>query len=136
MLLGIQFKDEYDKQDLVERAQNAKEAVCDLWEKLAEQMPELQQVQERRYYNRGNALVGGHGYMAGPEGWHGNVGYRNYGMNANGGTYRDGGYPSNDFRDGGYSSMLGGPVMGHGQYRRPMYRENPEWTGPGDRRGY
>lgn len=124
MLLGIQFKDEYDKQDLVEKAQNAKEAVCDLWEKLAEQMPELQQVQERRYYNRGNALVGGHGYMAGPEGWHGNVGYRNYGMNANGGSYRDG-YSM------GYG-MAGGPMMGgYGHYR-----ENPAYTGPGDRRGY
>lgn len=131
MLLGIQFKDEFDKQELVEKAQNAKEAVCDLWEKLAEQMPELQQVQERRYYNRGNALVGGHGYMAGPDGWHGNVGYRNYGMNANGGSYRDG-YSMGGYRNGGYNSMLGGPTMGgYGHYR-----ENPEWTGPGDRRGY
>ena len=47
MLFGIEFRDENDKQELVEKAQAAKEAVCDLWEKMAEHMPELQQIQVR-----------------------------------------------------------------------------------------
>lgn len=104
-----------DKSELVEKAQRAKEAVCDLWEKMAEHMPELHQLQERRYYNRGGALVGGQGYQMGnPAGWNGHLGYRDYGMNIGGG-YRDGGYGM-----GGYGG----------------YRENPAYTGPGDRRGY
>lgn len=106
MIFGIEFRDEQDKSELVEKAQAAKEAVCDLWEKMAEHMPELHQVQERNGRYRG-------GY--------GNVGYRNYGggMNYGGGSYR-GGY------DMGY-----GPQMGYG-----MYRENPSYTGGNDRRGY
>lgn len=108
MIFGIEFRDERDKQELVEKAQTAKEAVCDLWEKMAEHMPELQQLQERSGRYRG-----GYGM-----GWNGNVGYRNYG----GGT---------NYREGGYG-MYGGPSMGgYG-----MYRENPSYTGYGDRRGY
>lgn len=124
MLFGIEFRDEQDKSELVEKAQRAKEAVCDLWEKMAEHMPELHQLQERRYYNRGGALVGGQGYQMGnPSGWNGShLGYRDYGMNANGGSYRDGGYGM-----GGYGPSMGG----YGGYR-----ENPAYTGAGDRRGY
>lgn len=111
MIFGIEFRDEHDKQELVEKAQAAKEAVCDLWDKMAEHMPELQQIQERnaRYRN---------GMMANPGGWNGGfVGYRNYGGGSN---YR-----------GGYG-MAGGPSMGgYG-----MYRENPAYTGYGDRPGY
>ena len=102
MIFGIEFRDEQDKQELVEKAQAAKEAVCDLWEKMAEHMPELQQIQERGGRYRGGYGMGG---------WNGNVGYRNYGGGSN---YR-----------GGYG------MNGYGQYR-----ENPEYTGYGDRRGY
>ena len=50
-------------------------------------------------------------------GWNGNVGYRNYG----GGT---------NYREGGYG--MTGPMMGgYG-----MYRENPNYSGGNDRRGY
>lgn len=103
MIFGIEFRDEHDKQELLESAQNAKEAVCELWEKMAEHMPELQQLQERngRYRN-------GMGY----------VGYRNYGGGTN---YRNG---------GGYG--MSAPMMGgYGQYR-----ENPNYMGGNDRRGY
>lgn len=110
MIFGIEFRDEQDKRELVELAQTAKDNVCDLWEKLAEHMPELQQIQERGGRYRG-------GYNMG---WQGNVGYRNYGGGTN---YREG-YPQH---------MMGyGPTMGYG----PAYRENPAYTGGGDRRGY
>lgn len=102
MIFGIEFRDEHDKQELVEKAQAAKEAVCDLWEKMAEHMPELQQLQERGGRYRGGYGMGG---------WNGNVGYRNYGGGSN-------------FR-GGYG------MNGYGQYR-----ENPDYTGYGDRPGY
>lgn len=102
MIFGIEFRDEHDKQELVEKAQAAKEAVCDLWEKMAEHMPELHQIQERGGRYRGGYSMGG---------WNGNVGYRNYG--------------------GGYN-MTGGHSMGG----YPMYRENPVYTGYGDRPGY
>ena len=101
MIFGIEFRDEQDKQELVEMAIKAKESVCDLWEKMAEHMPELQQIQERGGRYRGS---------------YGNVGYRNYGGGSN---YR-----------GGYGVMS--PMMGgYGQYR-----ENPDYAGYGDRRGY
>ena len=105
MLFGIEFRDEHDKQELVEKAQAAKDAVCDLWEKMAEHMPELQQIQERSgRYRSGYGM-----------GWNGNIGYRNYGGGSN-------------FRGGvGYGPSMGG----YGQYR-----ENPDYTGYGDRRGY
>lgn len=106
MLFGIEFRDEQDHQELVELAQNAKETACDLWDKLAEHMPELKE--------RGGRYRGGYGMG----GWNGNVGYRNYG----GGNYR-GGYGGGNYRggyDGGY----------------PMYRENPSYMGGNDRRGY
>ena len=73
MLFGIEFRDENDKQELVEKAQAAKEAVCDLWEKMAEHMPELQQIQER-----GGRYRSGYGM-----GWNGNMGSRNYGGGSN-----------------------------------------------------
>lgn len=104
MIFGIEFRDEQDKRELVELAQTAKENVCDLWEKLAEHIPELQQIQERGGRYRG-------GYNMG---WQGNVGYRNYGGGTN---YRE-----------GYPHMMGG----YG----PSFRENPAYTGGGDRRGY
>ena len=104
MIFGIEFRDEKDKQELVEMAIKAKESVCDLWEKMAEHMPELQQIQERGGRYRG-------GMMGNPGGWNGNVGYRNYGGGSN-------------FR-GGYG------MNGYGQYR-----ENPDYTGYGDRPGY
>lgn len=112
MIFGIEFRDEQDKRELVELAQTAKDTVCDLWEKLAEHIPELQQIQERGGRYRG-------GYNMG---WQGNVGYRNYGGGSN---FRDGGYPQH---------MMGyGPAMGgYG----PSFRENPAYTGGGDRRGY
>ena len=97
MIFGIEFRDEHDKQELVEMAIKAKESVCDLWDKMAEHMPELQQIQERGGRYRGGYNMGG---------WNSNVGYRNYGGGSN---YR-----------GGY----------------PMYRENPAYTGYGDRPGY
>lgn len=101
MIFGIEFRDEHDKQELVEMAIKAKESVCDLWDKMAEHMPELQQVQERNGRYRG--------------GWNGGfVGYRNYGGGSN-------------YREGGYGPQMGG---------YPMYRENPAYTGYGDRRGY
>ena len=103
MLFGIEFRDENDKQELVEKAQAAKEAVCDLWEKMAEHMPELHQIQER-----GGRYRSGYGM-----GWNGNMGSRNYGGGSN---YR-----------GGYGPSMGG----YGQYR-----ENPYYTGYGDRRDY
>lgn len=106
MIFGIEFRDEHDKRELVETAQTAKEAVCELWDKLAEHMPELQQIQERGGRYRSNYGMG----------WNGNVGYRNYGGGSN---YR-GGY-------GMPSPMMGG----YGQYR-----ENPAYTGYGDRPGY
>lgn len=110
MILGISFRDESDKQELVEKAQMAKEAVCDLWEKMAEHMPELQQIQERGGRYRGYGMNGG---------WSGNVGYRNYGGGSN---YRNGGSYREDY----------GPAMyGYGQYR-----ENPAYTGGNDRRGW
>jgi hypothetical protein len=112
MIFGIEFRDEYDKQELVEKAQAAKEAVCDLWEKMAEHMPELQEIQERGGRYRG-------GYNMG---WQGNVGYRNYGGGTN---YREG-YPQHMM--GGYGPAMGG----YG----PTFRENPAYTGGGDRRGY
>lgn len=108
MLFGIEFRDERDKQELVELAQRAKESACDLWEKMAEHMPELQQLQERSGRYRGGYGMGGYG----------NVGYRNYGGGAG---YREGGY------GGGYRGYDTG---------YPMYRENPAYTGGGDRRGY
>lgn len=111
MIFGIEFRDEQDKRELVELAQTAKDNVCDLWEKLAEHIPELQQIQERGGRYRG-------GYNMG---WQGNVGYRNYGGGTN---YREG-YPH---MMGGYSPAMGG----YG----PMFRENPAYTGGGDRRGY
>lgn len=111
MIFGIEFRDEQDKRELVELAQTAKDNVCDLWEKLAEHIPELQQIQERGGRYRG-------GYNMG---WQGNVGYRNY----NGGTnYRE-----------GYPHMMGGYGPAMGGYG-PMFRENPAYTGGGDRRGY
>lgn len=115
MIFGIEFRDEHDKQELVEKAHAAKEAVCDLWEKMAEHIPELHEIQERNGRYRG-------GY--GMTGWNGNVGYRNYGGGSNyryggGGNYREGGY--------GYTPMMGG----YGQYR-----ENPAYTGGNDRRAY
>ena len=113
MIFGIEFRDERDKQELVEMAQNAKEVVCDLWEKMAEHMPELRQVQERNArYRNGMGM-----------GWQGNVGYRNYGGGTN---YREGGYAQ--YMMGGYGPAMGG----YG----PTYRENPAYTGGGDRRGY
>ena len=113
MIFGIEFRDEQDKQELVEKAQAAKEAVCDLWEKMAEHMPELQQIQERNArYRNGMGM-----------GWNGNVGYRNYGGGTN---YREGGYPHPMM--GGYGPAMGG----YG----PTFRENPAYTGGGDRRGY
>lgn len=102
MIFGIEFRDEHDKQELVEMAIKAKESVCDLWDKMAEHMPELQQIQERGGRYRGGYGMGG---------WNGNVGYRNYGGGSN---YR-----------GGYG------MNGYGQYR-----ENPDYTGYGDRRNY
>ncbi len=117
MLFGIEFRDEHDKQELVEKAQAAKEAVCDLWEKMAEHMPELQQIQERGGRYRGSY---------GMNGWNGNVGYRNYGGGTN---YREGGYGGN-YR-GGYDMYVGPQMGGYGQYR-----ENPSYTGGNDRRGY
>lgn len=114
MIFGIEFRDEQDKRELVELAQTAKDNVCDLWEKLAEHIPELQQIQERGGRYRG-------GYNMG---WQGNVGYRNY--NYGGGTnYREG-YPLHMM--GGYGPAMGG----YG----PTFRENPAYTGGGDRRGY
>lgn len=104
MIFGIEFRDEKDKQELVEMAIKAKESVCDLWEKMAEHMPELQQIQERGGRYRGGYGMGG---------WNGNVGYRNYGGGMNYG-------------------MTGSPSMGG----YPMYRENPAYTGYGDRPGY
>ena len=106
MIFGIEFRDEHDKQELVEKAQAAKEAVCDLWEKMAQHMPELQQIQERNARYRS-------GMMGNPGGWNGNVGYRNYGGGMNYG-------------------MTGSPSMGG----YPMFRENPAYTGYGDRPGY
>lgn len=116
MMFGIEFRDEQDKRELVESAQAAKEAVCDLWEKMAEHMPELHQIQERNRYRNG----GGYG-MGNPTGF---VGYRNYGggMNYGGGS---------NYREGGYG-MGYGPQMGS----YGMYRENPAYTGGNDRRGY
>lgn len=111
MIFGIEFRDEQDKRELVELAQTAKENVCDLWEKLAEHIPELQQIQERGGRYRG-------GYNMG---WQGNVGYRNYGGGTN---YRE-----------GYPHMMGGYGPAMGGYG-PMFRENPAYTGGGDRRGY
>ena len=109
MLIGIEFKDEYTKQELVEKAQDAKESVCELWDALAKHVPELHEIQERRRYYRRDGYgmngMGGGATMGNPYGWNGNVGYRNYG--------------------GGYG------MAGYGGYR-----ENPAWTGPGDRRGY
>lgn len=120
MIIGIEFRDEHDKRELVEKAQAAKEAVCDLWEKLAEHMPELQQIQERNGRYRGGYGMNG----MNPSGWNGNVGYRNYG----GGNFREGGRPV-----GFAPSMDGyGPMMGgYGQFR-----ENPAFTGGNDRRGW
>lgn len=112
MLFGIEFRDEHDKQELVELAQRAKETACDLWEKMAEHMPELRQLQERNGRYRGGFGMGGYS---------GNIGYRNYG----GGNYREfNAYP--DFREG-YGPSMGG---------HPVFRENPAYTGGGDRRGY
>jgi len=111
MIFGIEFRDEQDKRELVELAQTAKDNVCDLWEKLAEHIPELQQIQERGGRYRG-------GYNMG---WQGNVGYRNYGGGTN---YRE-----------GYPHMMGGYGPAMGGYG-PMFRENPAYTGGGDRRGY
>lgn len=111
MILGIEFRDEQDKRELVELAQTAKDNVCDLWEKLAEHIPELQQIQERGGRYRG-------GYNMG---WQGNVGYRNYGGGTN---YRE-----------GYPHMMGGYGPAMGGYG-PTFRENPAYTGGGDRRGY
>ena len=111
MIFGIEFRDEQDKRELVELAQTAKDNVCDLWEKLAEHIPELQQIQERGGRYRG-------GYNMG---WQGNVGYRNYGGGIN---YRE-----------GYPHMMGGYGPAMGGYG-PMFRENPAYTGGGDRRGY
>lgn len=132
----VEFRDEMEKSELVEKAQNAKEAVCDLWEEMARHMPELHQVQERRGYYRngggGNYREGGY-QMGNPYGYNGHLGYRSYGggysqggygMNAGGGGYRDG-YPM-----GGYPPY--GPTMGYGG----QFRENPAYTGGGDRRGY
>lgn len=108
MLFGIEFRDENDKQELVELAQRAKESACDLWEKMAEHMPELRQIQERNgRYRSGYGM-----------GWNGNVGYRNYG----GGT---------NYREGGYGMYGGSQMGGYG-----MYRENPAYSGGNDRRGY
>ncbi|MBQ9646165.1 MAG: hypothetical protein IJV24_07400 [Prevotella sp.] len=114
MIFGIEFRDENDKRELVETAQTAKEAVCDLWEKLAEHMPELHEIQERngRYRNGGGYGMGG---------WNGNLGYRNYGGGSN-------------YRNGGYAPIMGGygPFMGgNGQFR-----ENPAYAGGNDRRGW
>lgn len=111
MIFGIEFRDEQDKRELVELAQTAKDNVCDLWEKLAEHIPELQQIQERGGRYRG-------GYNMG---WQGNVGYRNYGAGTN---YRE-----------GYPHMMGGYGPAMGGYG-PTFRENPAYTGGGDRRGY
>lgn len=111
MIFGIEFRDEQDKRELVELAQTAKDNVCDLWEKLAEHIPELQQIQERGGRYRG-------GYNMG---WQGNVGYRNYGGGTN---YRE-----------GYPHMMGGYGPAMGGYG-PTFRENPAYTGGGDRRGY
>lgn len=108
MLFGIEFRDEHDKQELVEKAQTAKDAVCDLWEKMAEHMPELQ---ERGGRYRGYGM-----------GWQGNVGYRNYGGGSN-------------FREGYPQHMMGGYGPAMGGYG-PAFRENPAYTGGGDRRGY
>lgn len=108
MIFGISFRDEQDKQELVERAQAAKEAVCDLWEKMAEHMPELQEIQERNSRYRGGYGMGGYGH----------VGYRNYGGGSN-------------YREGGYGMGYGPGMGGYG-----LYRENPGYTGGGDRRGY
>ncbi len=109
MLVGIDFRDEQDKQELVDLAMRAKEAVCDLWDKMAEHMPELRQIQER-----GGRYRGGYGM-----GWNGNVGYRNYGGGSN-------------FREGGYGPQMVAPMMGG----YPMFRENPSYMGGNDRRGY
>ena len=124
MIFGIEFRDENDKRELVETAQTAKDAVCDLWEKMAEHMPELHEIQERggRYRN---------GNWNGMNGWNGNLGYRNYGGGSN---YRGGG---SNYRNGGPSvgfapAMDYGPMMGgYGQFR-----ENPAYTGGNDRRGW
>ena len=111
MLVGIDFRDEQDKQELVDMAMKAKETVCDLWEKMAEHMPELRQIQERSGRYRGYG-------MGNPGGWNGNVGYRNYGGGSNYG--------------GGYGPQMGAPMMdGY-----PMFRENPGYMGGNDRRGY
>ena len=100
MLFGIEFRDERDKQELVELAQRAKESACELWEKMVEHMPELQQLQERGGRYRGGYGMGG---------WSGNVGYRNYG----GGTsYREGGY------GGGYPMYRENPGYMGGNDRR------------------
>lgn len=109
MIFGIEFRDERDKRELVETAQTAKEAVCDLWEKLAEHMPELQEIQERNGRYRG-----GYGM-----GWQGNVGYRNYGVGTN-------------YRNGGPAMGYGPSMGGYG----PMFRENPAYTGGNDRRDW
>lgn len=88
MLVGIEFRDERDKQELVDMAIKAKESVCDLWDKMAEHMPELQQIQERNARYRSD-MTGN------PSGWNGGyVGYRNYGGGSNfRGGYEMGGYP-------------------------------------------
>lgn len=120
MILGIEFRDEQDKRELVELAQTAKENVCDLWEKLAEHIPELQQIQERGGRYRG-------GYNMG---WQGNVGYRNYGGGSNyrGGYDMSGGYRGGYDMSGGYYREGNAP-FGH-------FRENPAYAGGNDRRGY
>lgn len=121
MIFGIEFRDESDKQELVEKAQQAKEAVCDLWEKMAEHMPELQQIQERSGRYRGGYGMNG--------GWSGNAGYRNYG---GGGNYREGYGPSMGYgMNGAYRESYGPAMYGYGQFR-----ENPAYTGGNDRRGY
>ena len=123
MIFGIEFRDEQDKRELVETAQTAKEAVCDLWEKLAEHMPELQEIQERnaRYRNGGGF---------GMTGWNGNLGYRNYGGGSN---YRNGGGRYREGAPVGFAPAMDyGPMMGG----YDQFRENPAWTGGNDRRGW
>lgn len=135
----VEFRDEMEKSELVEKAQNAKDAVCELWDEMAKKMPELHQVQERHnYYRNGGGYGMGGPMMGNPNGWNGHLGYRNYGgpsMGGYGGGYRDGGYGMNaggGYRDGGYGMGGYGPSMGgYGGYR-----ENPAYTGAGDRRGY
>lgn len=124
MILGISFRDEQDKRELIETAQNAKEAVCDLWEKMAEHMPELQQLQERNGRYRG-----GYG-MGNMNGWNGNLGYRNYGGGSN---YR-GGYDMSGGYRGGYD--MGGGYYREGNEPFGHFRENPAYTGGNDHRGY